>query len=63
LALQAPGDRPRLSLSLGAATAEKGESLVQALKDADERMYREKILKAAGRDSEITAAIRGRGNS
>lgn len=33
---------PPLSVSLGAATAEKGTSLVEALKIADERMYRDK---------------------
>lgn len=34
-----------LSLSLGAATIERGESLAYALKDADGKMYKEKIEK------------------
>ncbi|MEW5938969.1 MAG: diguanylate cyclase [Chloroflexota bacterium] len=33
---------PRLSISIGVATAESGESLPRALKEADDRMYREK---------------------
>jgi diguanylate cyclase (GGDEF)-like protein/PAS domain S-box-containing protein len=36
-------DGPPLSLSIGAATAERGQSLVQCLRDADKAMYVNKI--------------------
>ncbi len=35
---------PALSLSLGASTAKASKSMVDALKQADERMYREKVV-------------------
>jgi GGDEF domain-containing protein len=41
-AYNAARDGPALRLSVGGATAEKGERLVEALKRADERMYRDK---------------------
>ena len=38
---------PSLRLSLGAATAERGESLSQALKEADRQMYQDKVRRGA----------------
>lgn len=61
MALNSYTDRPHLSLSLGAVTAGKGESLIQALKEADERMYREKVLNPDHRSSKNNATIEGRG--
>ncbi len=62
-ALNATGVEPRLSLSLGSATARKGESLIQALKPADERMYREKAHRLATRRSKNNNAVVERGNA
>ncbi len=62
-ALNATCVGPRLSLSLGSATARKGESLIEALKQADERMYREKAHSLATRSSKNNNAVVERGNS
>ena len=48
-----------LSLSIGTATAEKGDSLIQALKDADNRMYREKKSKANNPDASTRTKTTG----
>lgn len=58
-ALNATGLEPPLSLSLGSATARKGDPLVKALKQADERMYREKGQNPSARHSENNHAILG----
>ncbi len=62
-ALNATCVGPRLSLSLGSATARKGEPLIEALKPADERMYREKAHSLATRSSKNNNAVVERGNS
>lgn len=45
---------PRLSLSLGAAAAKTSQLLAEALKQADERMYREKAAHKLGRINHLS---------
>ncbi|MBI3942893.1 MAG: PAS domain S-box protein [Chloroflexi bacterium] len=48
-------DGPAFNLSIGKATAEKGEMLAEALKAADERMYQEKYARRARQQEDFSA--------